>query len=165
MNRNARFAQDTGFTLIEGMLASVIVTIGFLTLAGMQGISFGRNVDANELTQATNLAADIMERIQYNRKNALAYNAIDTSLACTQSATTQPMARGDCDQWKNLLASSYGAGLSGVRGQVSVVTTGPTTPTLNQRLVTVTLTWTGTASASKVARSRTVTLANVIAPE
>lgn len=165
MNRNARLTQEAGFTLIEGMMAAVIVTTGLLALSAMQGISLGRNVDSNELTQATNLAADIMERIQYNRKNASAYNSINTSVACTQNAATQPMARGDCEQWRALLASSYGSGLGGVLGQVSVVTTGPTAPTLNMSLVTVTLTWNGSSSADKVARSRSVTLANVIAPE
>ena len=39
----------------------------------MQGISLGKNVDANELTLATNLAADMVERIQFNRRNAIIY--------------------------------------------------------------------------------------------
>lgn len=163
---NARLSKETGFTLIEGMLAAVIVTVGLLALSGMQAISLSWNMDANELSRATNLAADIMERIQYNRKNAAAYDGIDTSNACTQDAAAQPMARGDCDQWKNLLAGTYATGLAGVRGRVSVVATGPTTPPLNQRRVTVTLTWMGaTSGGNKIGRQRTITLTNVVAPE
>lgn len=160
-----RHTSEAGFTLLEGMLATVIVGVGLLGLAAMQGISLGRNVDSNELTEATNLAADMMERVQYNRRNALAYNGIDSSVMCTQNALTQPMARGDCDQWRTLLASGYARGLGAVRGQVSVVATGPTAPTLNQSLVTVTLTWTGASSASKIGLARSVTLTNVVAPE
>ena len=95
-----REKNEGGFSLIEGMLAAVILAIGVLSLAGMQMFSLGRNVDANETTRVTNFAADIVERIQFNRRNALSYNGIDTNIACTINATTQPMARGDCDQWR-----------------------------------------------------------------
>ena len=60
------------------MFAAVVLAIGLLALAGMQGISLGKNVDANELTLATNLAADMVERIQFNRRNAIVYQSIDT---------------------------------------------------------------------------------------
>ena len=41
---------------------ALVLAIGLLALAGMQGISLTKNVDANELTLVTNLAADMMER-------------------------------------------------------------------------------------------------------
>ena len=63
---------EGGFTLLEGMLAAVILATGLLGLASMQGFSLGRNVDANEMTRVTNFAADIVERVQFNRRNALA---------------------------------------------------------------------------------------------
>src|SRR5439155_17528626 len=84
---------QSGFTLIEGMIAAIVLAVGLLAVAGMQGISLGRNVDANELGRVTNLAADMVERIQFNRRNATAYNNIDTLNAATQPPTTQPMAR------------------------------------------------------------------------
>ena len=156
---------DDGFTLIEGMLSAVILAAGLLGLASMQAFSLGRNVDANEMTRVTNFAADIVERIQFNRRNALAYSGIDTNVACAIDSVAQPMARGDCDQWRNLLTGGLATGLGGLRGQVAVTAVGPTTPPLNQNSVTVTITWTGAAGAGKSARPRQVIITTVVAPE
>ena len=156
---------DSGFSLIEGMLAAVVLATGLLGLASMQAFSLGRNVDANEITRVTNFATDIVERIQFNRRNAIAYNGIDTATACTIDATAQPMARGDCDQWRNLLTGNLATALTALRGQVSVTVVGPTAPALNQNRVVVTMTWTGSAGAGKVARQRQVMMTTVIAPE
>jgi type IV pilus assembly protein PilV len=156
---------DRGFSLIEGMLAGSILAIGLLALSGMQAVTLSRNVDANELTRVTTLATDIMDRIQFNRRNVAAYSGIDTSVACTISATAQPMARGDCDQWRALLTSTFAANITGLRGQVAVTATGPTAPPLNQNLVVLTMTWTGTTGANKLAMPRQIVLRSVVAPE
>ncbi|MCS6316683.1 MAG: type IV pilus modification protein PilV, partial [Nitrospira sp.] len=68
-----RLDDQYGFTLIEGLVATAILGVGVLALAGMQAIALARNVDANELTRVTNLASDMTERIQYNRQNVDAY--------------------------------------------------------------------------------------------
>ena len=156
---------DGGFSLIEGMLAAAILATGLLGLASMQAFALGRNVDADEMTRVTNFATDIVERIQFNRRNAIAYNGIDTAVACAIDPTAQPMARGDCDQWRNLLTGGFATGLGGLRGQVVVTAIGPTTPPLNQNRVALTMTWTGAAGAGKSARSRQVIVTTVIAPE
>lgn len=160
---HATRSAQSGFTLIEGMIAAVVLGAGLLALSGMQAISFGRNVDANELTRVTNLAADMLERIQFNRRNVLAYNNIDTLNTATQPPTSQPMARGDYAQWQALLNSS---GLAGVQGRVTVEAIGPTTPPLNQNAVTVTITWSGSVRGeTSVMRNKAVTLTTVVAPE
>jgi type IV pilus assembly protein PilV len=162
-----RTGQD-GFTLIEGMLAGVVLAVGMLALAAMQSMSLGRNVDANELTRVTNLAADMMERIQYNRGRAAAYNGalgtgIDTLNAATQPPATEPMARGDYTQWQALLNNS---GLTNVRGLVTVAATGPITPPLNQMQVAVTINWLGSVkSETSVRRNKTMTMITIVAPE
>lgn len=158
-------SQDEGFTLIEGMLAGVILAVGVLGLTSMQAYSLSRNVDANEMTRVTNFSTDILERVQFNRRNAIAYNGIDTAVVCTIDATAQPMARGDCDQWRSLLTGSLATGLSGLRGQVSVTVVGPTVPALNQNRVVVTMTWTGASGAGKIAKQRQISMTTVIAPE
>jgi type IV pilus assembly protein PilV len=157
-----RLFEEGGFSLIEGMLAAVMLSVGLLALAGMQGISLGRNVDANELTIATNLAADMVERIQFNRRNVAAYNNIDTLVGATQPSTNV-MASGDYVQWQSRLIASR---LSGVQGRVAVTATGPTAPALNQSLVNVQVTWRGSINSdTSASRVRTLTLATVIAPE
>lgn len=160
-----RGRSEGGFSLIEGMLASVILAIGVLALSTMQMFSLGRNVDANEMTRVTNFAADMMERIQSNRRNATAYNNIDTSVACTIDAVAQPTARGDCDQWSALLTGSFASGLGGLRGQVAVTPTGPTNPSLNMSSVVVTVTWSGAAGVGRIARQRQIVTTTVVAPE
>jgi len=158
---NRRLTAQSGFSLIEAMLAAVVLAVGLVTLTGMQAISFGGNVNSKELTRVTNMAADMVERIQFNRRNVAAYNLIDTQNAGTQPPTSQWMARGDYAQWQALL---NGSGLTNVRGQVGVQSIGPTT--LNENSITVTVTWLGSASGgSQVLRNRSVTLTAVVAPE
>ncbi len=159
------YRSEKGFTLIEGMLASVILAVGLFGLSGMQGIALVKNVDANELTRMTTLASDMMERIQFNRRNAVAYNGIDTQSVtnCSGiSATTQPMAAGDCLLWDSLVD---GTQFENVRGLVTVsAVKAPTS--LNQRDITVTITWVGSVKSEQtVKRSRTLTLQRVVAPE
>ncbi len=159
---------QSGFTLIESMVAMAILATGLLALAAMQSISLTRNVDSTELTRATNLAADMIERVQNNRQNVGQY-AIDTSngTPCPQSPVTQPMAKGDCDQWVQLLANPQASGLANVRGVIVV----PATPagTLNMLLnaypVTVTISWTGAAGETKVARPKQIMLTTTVSPE
>jgi type IV pilus assembly protein PilV len=138
----------------------------------MQEMALTRNVDANELSLITNLAADMVERIRFNAVNVTAYNGIDTANAGTIPPTAQAMARGDYNQWSARLASS---GLQGVRGQVTATPSGPAA--LNQSNVTVSVAWTsrgnlgaGGVSGSgttggKVWRGRTLTLNTVIVPD
>ena len=152
---------EGGFTLLEGMMAAVVLAVGLLALAGMQGISLGRNVDANELTLATNLAADMVERIQFNRRSAIIYNNIDTLTAAT-NPTSNIMASGDYIQWQTRLQQSR---LPGVQGRVQVTNTGPTNPPLNQSQVVVMVNWQSKTPTSAMMRSRNVTLTGVIAPE
>ena len=163
-----RINQESGFTLIEGMIAGAILSIGVLALAGMQGIALTHNVDSTELTRATNLAAEMIERIQYNRKNIGQYG-IDTSNAtpCPQNAGTQAMAKGDCDQWVALLSNPQVSGLVNVRGVVTVpvVPVGTLATLLNQYPVTVTVSWTGAAGETKVARPKQVVLTTTVSPE
>ncbi|WP_447984781.1 type IV pilus modification protein PilV [Nitrospira sp. Nam74] len=151
---------QAGFTLLESMIAAIVLAVGLMALAGMQGIALSRNVDANELTLASNLAADMVERIQYNRRNAIVYTNIDTSVASTQP-TTNTMARGDYTQWKARLES---ARLGAVRGRVTVNDI-LMNPSLKQSAVTVQVQWTGNTGSAATARTRTVTLNAVVAPE
>jgi len=156
---------EKGFTLIEGMIASAILTVGLLGMAAMQGMALVRNVDANELTRITTLAGDIFERIQFNRRNVEAYNGIDTKNGanCTAiNAASQPQARGDCLMWDSMVD---GTQLENIRGTIAVSNViAPVV--LGRRTITVTLTWTGgMTSDSSQKKNRAVTFTRVIATE
>lgn len=121
-----KMRQEQGFTLIEVVLSSAILAIGLLGLAGMTTLSFTRNSDSSEMTVATNLAAELIERMQFNRRNLVAgYNGINLTAAnpalCTQNALAQPIARGDCLQWQ---ARLFASGLVGVTARVAVAPVG-----------------------------------------
>jgi type IV pilus assembly protein PilV len=161
----ARCRDEQGFTLLEGMLAAVLLGTGLLAMSAMQSIALVKNVDANELTRITTLASDMMERIQFNRRNAFSYNGINTQSAgnCnTISATAQPQARGDCLLWDSLVDATQ---LQNIQGTVTV--SDVIAPiVLSQRNVTVTITWMGSlASDSTIKRTRSLTIQRVVAPE
>ncbi|HTL62781.1 MAG TPA: hypothetical protein VL261_14145 [Nitrospira sp.] len=156
---------EEGFSLLEGMLAAVILGTGLLAMSGMQTIALVKNVDASELTRVTSVASDMMERVYFNRRNAVSYNGIDTqnSTTCNNINAAQAQAKGDCLIWQGLLTNTQ---LQNVRGQV-IVDLNPIAPTvLGQRTVQVTITWLGSMkSGSTVKRARSITLNRVVAPE
>jgi type IV pilus assembly protein PilV len=167
-----RIRQAHGFTLIEVMLSAAILAVGLLGLAGVTTLSFTRNSDGNEVTIATNLAAELVERMQFNRRNLVnGYNGINLTSAnpvlCTQSALLQPVARGDCLQWQ---ARLFASGLVGAQAQVTAAAVGPVG--LNQNNIGITVTWTGASrntiaagTAAWVPGTKRVTLNTMIAPE
>jgi type IV pilus assembly protein PilV len=163
----ASWSRHEGFTLIESMVAAVILTIGLLALTGMQSFSLRKNVDANNQTRVTNLAADMLERIQFNRTKAANYHNINVSSGTTNCPTSavDVMANGDCTQWRTLLLSSN---LQNIAGTVTV--SNPTPPGLdplglNRHTVTVLVTWNEASSSEVTAASKRVSLATVVAPE
>lgn len=150
---------------MEGLIAMALFAVGALALASMQVISMGGNVDANELTRVTHLASDMIERMQFNRQNVNDYAGINTTAETPCPSTMPMMARGDCLQWKALL-EDVNARLTNVQGAVTVTATGPTSPPLNQRQVTVAVTWLGSTNGdTSIKRSKTVTMQTIIAPE
>jgi type IV pilus assembly protein PilV len=154
-SRTITLSNQEGFTLIESMLSLAIIAVGLLALAGMQSISLGRNIDANQLSQVTNLAADMMERIQFNRRNVLAY------ASTSPDPVTQPMAAGDFAQWQARLVAS---GVPGITGQVTVTPMGPAG--LNQNQVVVTVTWNRSMNSETSRLTNTaLRLTSIVAPE
>lgn len=159
-------SRHNGFTLIESMIAAVILTIGLLALTGMQSFSLRKNVDANNQTLVTNLAADMLERIQFNRRKAANYHGINVSSSTTTCPTvaTDVMANGDCTQWCTLLLSSN---LQNIVGTVTLNPVPPATDPLglNRRTVTVLVTWNEAGGGEVAASTKTIRLDTVVAPE
>jgi type IV pilus assembly protein PilV len=158
---------QSGFTLIEGMVAAAILAIGLLALSGMQAMSLTKNVGANELTRVSNLAADMVERIQFNRRNVTAYHNINVSSGTTTCPDTavNVMANGDCTQWRTLLLNS---GLSNVVGTVTLNPAPPTVDALGltRSTVTVQLSWLGNSNVGGgAAMTKSTTLVTVVAAE
>ncbi len=58
--------KKTGFTLIEVLIAMVVLAVGLLGLAGLQASSLKNNQSAYNRSQATQLAYDIADRMRAN---------------------------------------------------------------------------------------------------
>jgi type IV pilus assembly protein PilV len=101
-----------GFTLIEIMVAVVVLAIGLLGLAGLQATSLRFNNSAYHRSQATNLAYDIVDRMRVNRQVALngGYNIAITAAAPT--GTT--LADVDRAEWRTALANTLPMGTGGI---------------------------------------------------
>ena len=163
---SAMARRQRGFTLLEAMVAAGVLSVGLLGLAGLSGMALGKNVDANDMSRVTNLAADMAERIQNNRQRVLDYHGTATNAACPQSVSTQRMAWGDCTQWTTLVANS---GLQLAVGTVTATRLDPdptTNPvTMNRFLVTVTMNLQTRRTDVSTSRNKTASFTTIIAPE
>lgn len=96
-----------GFTLVESLVALVVLSIGLLGIAALYLDSLRASRTALYRTQAVNLASDIAERIRANRDAFISYSVafgevpVATSgCETTASCTPQQLAETDVALWK-----------------------------------------------------------------
>lgn len=101
-----------GFTLIEVLVALLVLSIGLLGFAGLQAASLRFNHSAYMRTQATNLAYDIADRMRANRQAALGgdYDIGYTDFPAPDAGSTEPIAAQDLDQWSELVEGNLTQG-------------------------------------------------------
>ncbi len=129
-----RIDDKRGFTLIEVLVAVAIVSIGLMAVAGMQTTAITGNSSSRDVSMATQLAEEMVDRVRINGGTTPEdYNGIDTSGVC---GGADPVL-GDCVQWQARLA---GSGLTSVTGTVTVTAD---TPITNAATVVVNVTWSG----------------------
>jgi type IV pilus assembly protein PilV len=78
-SQTARIVADGGFTLIELMIAIVILSVGLLGMATLTGSIVQKNKLSNDLTAATTLAQDKLEDV---RADGYANAVSQTKTAC-----------------------------------------------------------------------------------
>jgi type IV pilus assembly protein PilV len=91
-----------GITLVEVLVAVLILAIGLLGLAGLQTQSLNFNHSAYLRSQATTLAYDIIDRMRANRDVALTGSY---DIAFEASGTAGTIAGDDLVEWKATLAA------------------------------------------------------------
>jgi type IV pilus assembly protein PilV len=101
-----------GFTLIESLVALLVLSIGLLGVAAMQLSSLQANNGAFQRTQATFLAQDMADRMRANRRAALDQ---EYDMAYGDAAPNAPatVAENDIVAWKDRLAATLPAAASG----------------------------------------------------
>lgn len=104
--------KQSGFTLLEVMVAMLVLSIGLLGLAGLMASSMRNNQSAYHSTQATWLAYDILDRIRANRAGALAgdYSAALGPATCSITPPSGTIAAQDIGGWKNMIACALPEG-------------------------------------------------------
>ncbi len=107
--------RSRGFSLIEVLVAIVLLAVGLLGLAGLQVASLKHNHNSYLRTQATFLAHDAIERMRANRVAALSG---DYDIAFSEAAGTGSVAADDLASWKERLARE----LPGGEGAITVST-------------------------------------------
>ena len=82
-----------GFTLIETLVALVVLSVGLMGIAALYSQSLGAGRTANFRTQAVTLAADLADRIRVNRLAGNAYAGLPADNNCDADGGAVP---GDC---------------------------------------------------------------------
>jgi type IV pilus assembly protein PilV len=144
--------QQAGFSLIEVLVAILVLMVGILGVAGMQMVSFQTNQAAYARSQAIYLAQDIFDRIRANptgyATSTVYDNVLSTSSgtipndpACVTTAggcTPAQMAQQDVREWADnfvdvFSSTDYRPTLPGGVGQL--------TRTALTNTFTATITW------------------------
>ena len=106
--------KQKGFTLLEVLVAMVVLSIGLLGLAGLMGASMRNNQSSSQRTQAAWLAYDVIDRMRVNRTAAVAAaNNYNTPITASTSTSTG-LAGTDINDWKATLANALPAGAGSV---------------------------------------------------
>jgi type IV pilus assembly protein PilV len=122
-----RVRSSRGFTLIEALVALVVLSIGLLGVAALQITSLKMNHGSATRTQAVLLTYGIVDSMRANVAAAVA-NAYGV-----ETPTASTVAGKDLIQWRQAIASTLPVG--------SIVPTGSVTYDAATKLFTVSITW------------------------
>jgi len=132
--KSCRARAAAGFSLIEVLIAILVIAFGLLGFAMMQTMSLRFAQAANQRTQATNLAYDLLDQIRANRLVAAQYTGASFAPGAVVGCTTAARPVG-----------AMSVALSIRRWQCQVVTVlGPdaqSAVTFNNGLVRVRINW------------------------
>ncbi len=98
LSRSSRTDSARGFSMIELLVALLVLSIGLLGVAALMATSMRNAQSANFRTQATNLAYEITDGVRSNWRNAMRYDSdvfsvpADVCVAASRPAGTYPAA-------------------------------------------------------------------------
>ena len=121
--------KSSGFSLLEVLIALVLLSIGLLGLAGLQITGLQNNQRAYHRSQATQLSYDIADRMRSNKVALNTYSTIDPSSAeakfiCVTIAgcSASEMAKNDLYEWNAALVSTLPSSLGTISSILPVGT-------------------------------------------
>lgn len=134
---------QVGFTLLEVLVAMVVISIGLLGLAGMQATGLQANHSAYLRSQAAFLAYDVLDIMRANREGARLGN-YNIAMNANLPASTQ----AELAAWGSNIVSSL------PQGDASVVSAATG---LNGLLVTVTIQWDDSRAGGSATQQLSIT--------
>ena len=108
----SRRARQSGFSLLEVLVAVLIMSIGLAGLAGMQALGVKNNHSAYHRSQATVLAYDMADRMRANTSTVGNYLTshmtltsanIQADCQSTSGCTAVNLAKNDLYEWRTAL--------------------------------------------------------------
>ncbi|MFO1372001.1 MAG: type IV pilus modification protein PilV [Candidatus Competibacteraceae bacterium] len=112
---------NRGFTLLEVLIAIVVLSIGLLGVAALQMVSLKNNQSTLFHSQASVLAYDIIDRMRVNRKEVANYTTSgdywDYGSSCaTQKLSGTEMYKKDINNWLQTLCKRLPSG----KGKITI---------------------------------------------
>ncbi len=106
--------REGGFTMVEVLIAVLVLSIGLIGLASLQGVSLQFNNSAYLRSQATNLAYDIADRMRANRSQAIIAGSPYNIAVGAAIPAPGTLAQTDLNEWLTALQNTLPAGTGGV---------------------------------------------------
>lgn len=141
--KNTKPKYQDGITLIESLVAIVVMSLGILGILGVQMRTLSDTQNGVRRAQAIRLAEDLSERMKVNPNSSKQYNnyLIDwgvstTAVDCTViKCTSENLAKSDLHEWKTSLQNTLPF------ADASIFSVGDETIAGNRRQLGVMISW------------------------
>lgn len=119
---------ECGMTLVEVLVAVVLISVGLLGVAALQVTSLRGNQESYARSQASVLAANILDRM---RANQIGFRAGNYTTDFNGTGTEGTLAEDDLTWWQTAIDQALPGGAANTAGRIQV----------NGNIVTVTVRW------------------------
>lgn len=114
MSISYSIARNKGFSMIEVLVAVVVLAVGLLGIAGLQAVGLKNNHSAYMRTQAVFQITSIFDRMRANNALTAGYLATNYNTTFTATPSGSSVAAQDLITWKNELATLFPDGKGAV---------------------------------------------------